>query len=78
MKKGKLCPLCVAIIAMVICLLLFGLSFEAVGSIRGDWHAVDYWLLWFSIISFLGAAISGIFGVAWSMNVVDGLCDRNS
>ena len=72
--KKKLCSLLVTIAAYGFCVVLFGLSFEAIIAIHHEWIAVDYWLMWFSVFAFFGGLINGIFGTVMGMTFVDGLC----
>jgi len=75
MKKKRLCSLLIALAAYVLCVLLFGLSWLAISHVQREWTAVDYWLVWFSVASFLAGAVNFLFGTVWAMTCVDGLCD---
>jgi hypothetical protein len=73
--KRKFCQLVIACAGILVSALLFGLSFEAVISISGSWLPADYWLMWFSVFSFLAALVSGVFGIAWSVMFFGDLCE---
>ncbi len=65
MNKYKAYATSGAVMFFMFCLLLTFGSYEAVKLINIEaWHAVDYWLAWFSAITLLGAIVSAIsFGV---------------
>lgn len=76
--KTKLCTLLVTVASYGLCVVLFGLSFEAAASANFAWHPVDYWLVWFALVSFVGGVINGIFGTVMGMTFVDGLCGKDT
>lgn len=63
-KKLKYCNLIIGICGIVLSIVLLYLSFLSILAVHHttDWTAVDYWLAWFSALSFIGGFISGIFG----------------
>lgn len=61
----KLCRFAVCLLILCVGIGTLSASLWAVTSIHGDWNILDYWLAWFSGISFiLGFGMILIGGVA--------------
>lgn len=59
-KLEQRCNVAGSIVALFFCVLLGYFSYLAVIGIHDSWHAVDYWLAWFSGFSMLGSVGSAV------------------
>jgi hypothetical protein len=69
--RSTSCQLVIALVSCLFSLVLLGLSLEAVTSISHTsvWIPVDYWLAWFSAVSFVGGIVCAICTYAFFANL---------
>jgi hypothetical protein len=72
--KPKLCTLASSVVAGVVALVLFHVSYDAIVMATGTEIAVT-WLEWFSVMSFAGAVVSAVTCGVYGASFLSQLCE---
>lgn len=74
--RRKFCQFGIATFAAIVAIGLWTASAFAVLQISSTWRFVDYWLAWFTCVSFVGAVIMSILTFVAFAEFLDGICNR--